>query len=192
MWRGFVLSSVTVLAITSTAHAANMCPGTNGKWNLYTAPDKEFVLEYPSTTHADISGEKEIPGLLSRTLFIFEQPLQAGDSSGLIRFSFSLKVSVWENPKRLSPEDWATQHTNPHFVSNAGPRRIGGRDAYVLHASTLASWTVETFVGASDRMYELTYPDMSEGELIPPAIRSCWTNVLDKMVTSFALRKTPQ
>lgn len=190
MWKGFILSSIAILVTTGTAHATDMCLGTDGNWNLYTAPDQEFVLEYPNSTHAEISGEQEIPGLLSRTLFIFEQPFQTNDRSGLARFSFGVTISVWSNPQRLSPELWATQqHRDPHLVSNAGSRQIGGLNAYVLHASTLASWTVKTYVGTTDRMYELTYPDISAEELLPLATRSCWTGVLDKMVTSFALRK---
>lgn len=177
----FILSSLTVLLITGAAQADNMCPDTNGKWNLYTGPDREFTMEYPSTIHAEISRES-IPGLLSRTLFISEQPYQ-----------FSVTVSVWNNPEHLSPKQWATEkYKDPRLVSNAGSRWIAGRNGYVLHVSTLAFWVVETFVGTTDRMYELNYVDMSDEESTPAEIRTCRTDVLDKMVTSFTLNKMLQ
>jgi hypothetical protein len=166
------------------------CPGTSHNWAQYTAPGREFAIQYPRTTHPQRLSPDD-PRLVSWTGFSFEQPFEydtgnRGSHRGSVRFN--VEISVWLNPNEQTAEAWAREHTNPRFVSDAGPSRVGNQEGYSLRESDLSSYHVRMFVAHSVSIYELTYMDVyTDNELFPAATNACWKAVLDKMVNSFTL-----
>jgi hypothetical protein len=175
--------------LSNQASAAETCPQTNLEWKQYIAPNREFSIRYPSSTHAETSQERNV-GLVSRTSFKFNQAFDVGGGNkGFIRFDF--QGSVWRNPNRLSAETWAKRGINPALISDAGALTVSNAKGYSLRKSDLASWSVDIFVARSDRMYEISYLDIvTDDTLISSATRECWKTVLDKMVDSFTLLQT--
>jgi hypothetical protein len=135
-------------------------------------------------THAEVVREN-IPRLLSRTIFPFAQPY--GEHQGSIDLSFA--ISSWQNPEQLTAETWVRQNTNPQLITSAPASRLVGNHHGVMLSTTNLAWsTVQIYLAETDRMYELSYFDLATlGTLIPGAVKSCWTSVFDRMVSSFKI-----
>jgi hypothetical protein len=173
----------TSITVPSPGFAADLC---SFEWSQYSDPSNRFVVSYPSMTHVEVVRE-ELPRLLSRTIFVFNQPY--GENQGSIDLSF--KISIWQNTQRLTAETWVRQNTNPQLITSAAASRlVGNHHGVMLSTSNLAWSTVEIYVAETDRMYELSYFDLTSLEtLIPDPVKSCWTSVFDQMVSSFTISR---
>lgn len=165
------------------------CPQSGLGWSTYVAPDRAFVVRYPSTSHPETSSNPD-PALLSRTMFEFDQAFGPKDNGGIIRFS--VQILVWKNPLRVTSEAWAKQNTNAKLVSDEMPRQVGRYRGYILRESNQTAWRVRLFVARSERVYEITYTDIAtNNELIESATANCWKSIFDKMINSFRIESMP-
>jgi hypothetical protein len=172
-------------AQVETSTGVGTCPKSDVKWKTYTAPDGDYVIQYPSTASPQMSPDK-LPGMVSRMILDFEQPFQTADSGGSIRFS--VQVSVWMNPDKLTAETWARQNTNPQLVSEGHRQKVGGLEGYVLRESNLTAREVHLYAAQNNRMYEVQYMDVAtDNTLITDATAACWKAVLQKIMNSFSL-----
>jgi len=170
----------------SMVPAADGCPKSGVKWKAYTAPNHEFAIQYPGTTHPEISLDTQT-ALLSRTIFQFVQPFQTDSNNGSLRFS--VQISVWRNPRQITAEAWAKQNTNQQLISDARQIQVGTFDGYILRETNQIAWVVHLFVARSDRIYEVTYTDIASNDtLISDATAACWKATLGHMIDSFRLQ----
>jgi hypothetical protein len=183
MRRTLLTACAITLLFSGSALAFEGCNG-GVKWLQYTAPGHEFSIQYPNTARPEVLDEKQVPGLLLHTAFAFEQPIIMNGVS----LRLSLQVSVWHNTSHLSAQEWAKQHSDPHLVSAAGALKVATFDGYMIRSTNMVAQIIYIYIASADRIYQLHYTDIADGQdiPIPSELKSCWRELLDRMIQSFS------
>ena len=152
-------------------------------WKQYVDPGRAYVIRYPDAATPVLPAVKD-SSVLTQVSFRFEQPFDNGADRGSLSFSFEVKA--FSNPDHLSPTMWVAKEMAPHPQPlEVRPIRVGGQDGVTFKTTNLAWTTVTTAVGNQNRMYELSYTDVSENGLLSQSERSRWSKVLNEMRESF-------
>src|SRR6266446_1259626 len=147
-----ILILVVLCAIAASPKISKFVPDGTPDWQRYSDPSHGFLIQYPSTTHPETLMDKE-PGLVSRLAFDFEQPVHKGTTLGPLETRF--KISVWQNPNRLTADAWAKQNSNPKLTLTIHPIQIAGRKGVTLRTTIMVGSITSNFVSDQDWMYEL-------------------------------------
>jgi len=165
--------------------AQKECALSNQAWRVYSSPQRAFTIQYPSFTKPEEAIATD-PRLTSKTIFQFEQPFRSGPDAGSLRFS--LQVSVWSNPSRISADAWVRQRINPDLILQATWQPIAGMMAYRTLQTNLMAHLYAIYLSHGHTTLEITYTDLTTDDvLIDSKARACWTALFERMVSSLAI-----
>ena len=180
------MTRITIVIIYLVLTVSAQCSTKVTIWLEYTDPGQHYTVLYPSIARPEFSKDVR-PGLLSQTAFVFDQKLENPKSGSSV--SFSLQISIWDNPRRLDASEWAKVHTNPKLTSVARTVTVSQLRAYMVRTTDLLTWTVNIFVSQANKVYQISYLDVISMDLSTKALSKFrWKAIVDKIVESFQVQ----